>query len=137
VDRFHLAQKVNEAFDKVRKSEFKKAQAKNDGFTEGMLEPHRRFILVAREKDLSRAEQRMLDKLRDVNKEIHTAMLLVEYFHRALDKANVQSFRKALKAWYLVVRESRLKPFLKLAKTIRSRSKPTSSRDLPRPWRRG
>jgi transposase len=119
VDRFHLAQKVNEAFDKVRKSEFKKAQTQNDGFTEGMLEPHRRFILVAREKDLSRAERRMLDKLRDVNKEIHTAMLLVEYFHRALDKANVQSFRKALKAWYLVVRESKLKPFLSLAKTIR------------------
>ena len=119
VDRFHLAQKVNEAFDKVRRAEFKKAKAQNDEFTEDMLEPHRRFILVAREKDLSRAERRMLDKLRDVNKEIHTAMLLVEYFHRALDKANVLSFRRALKAWYLVVRESKLEPFLKLAKTIR------------------
>jgi transposase len=119
VDRFHLAQKVNEAFNKVRRAEFKKAKAQNDEFTEDMLEPHRRFILVAREKDLSRAERRMLDKLRDVNKEIHTAMLLVEYFHRALDKANVLSFRKALKAWYLVVRESKLEPFRLLAKTIR------------------
>ena len=119
VDRFHLAQKVNEAFDKVRRAEFKKAREQSNEFTQGMLEPHRRFILMAREKDLSKTEQKMLDKLRDTNKEIHTAMLLVEYFHRALDKPNILSFRKALRAWYLVVRESKLEPFLKLAKLIR------------------
>lgn len=119
VDRFHLAQKVNEAFDKVRRTEFKKAKQANNDFVEGMLEPHRRFILMAREKNLSFTEKKMLDKLRDTNKEIHTGMLLVEYFHRALDKATVLGFRKALTAWYLVVRESKLEPFLKLAKTIR------------------
>ncbi len=119
VDRFHLVQKVNEAFDKVRRSEFNKASEDSNKFTKNMLEPHRRFILVAREKDLSKTEKKMLDKLRDANKEIHTGMLLVEYFHKALDKGNVKSFRRALTAWYLVVRESRLEPFLKLAKTIR------------------
>jgi transposase len=119
VDRFHLAQKANEAFDKVRKAEFKKAREQNDEFTQGMLEPRQRFILVSREQDLSRTESRMLDKLREINKEIHTGMLLVEYFHRALDKTSVTSFRKALRAWYLVVRESKLEPFRALAKTIR------------------
>jgi transposase len=84
-----------------------------------MLEPHRRFILVAREKDLSKAEQKLLDKLRRVNESIHTAMLLVEYFHKALDKVSVTSFRKTLTTWYRVVWESKLEPFLKLAKTIR------------------
>ena len=119
IDRFHLAQKVNEAFDKVRRAEFKKARDQNDSFTEGMLEPHRRFILVAREKDLTRTESKMLGKLRDINKEIHSAMLMVEYFHRALDKSTVLSFRKALAAWYLLARESKLEPFLKVAKLIR------------------
>jgi transposase len=119
VDRFHLAQKVNEAFDKVRRAEFKKARDCNDQFTEDMLEPHRRFILMARKMDLSRSERKLLDKLRDTNKEIHTAMILVEYFHRALDRASVKSFRNALKAWYLVVRESKLKPFLNFANTVR------------------
>jgi transposase len=57
VDRFHLVQKVNEAFDKVRRSEFKKAKENNDEFNTNMLEPHRRFILVAREKDLSKSEK--------------------------------------------------------------------------------
>lgn len=119
VDRFHLVQKVNEAFDKVRKREFRKASEDNNKLTKNMLEPHRRFILVAREKDLSKTERKMLERLRDANKEIHTAMLLVEYFHKALDKGSVKSFRRALTAWYLVVRESKLEPFLKLAKTIR------------------
>ena len=119
VDRFHLVQKVNEAFDKVRRSEFKKAKETKDEFNENMLEPHRRFILVAREKDLSKSEQKLLDKLRRVNQSIHTAMLLVEYFHKALDKISIQSFRKTLLTWYIVVRESKLEPFIKLAKTIR------------------
>lgn len=119
VDRFHLIQKVNEAFDKVRRSEFRKARENKDEFCKDMLEPHRRFILVAREKELSIAETKLLDKLRETNKEIHTAMLLVEYFHKALDKGSILSFRKALRAWYLVVRESKLKPFLKLCKLIR------------------
>jgi transposase len=119
VDRFHLVQKVNEAFDKVRRSEFKKAEKNNDNFNKDMLEPHRRFILVSREKDLSKSEQKLVDKLRRVNQSIHTAMLLVEYFHKALDKKSITSFRKTLLTWYIVVRESKLEPFIKLAKTIR------------------
>lgn len=119
VDRFHLVQKVNEAFDKVRRSEFKKAKESKDDFSENMLEPHRRFILVAREKDLSKSEQKLLDKLRRVNQSIHTAMLLVEYFHKALDKTSIKTFRQTLLTWYIVVRESKLEPFIKLAKTIR------------------
>jgi transposase len=119
VDRFHLIQKVNEAFDKVRKSEFKKAKETKNEFNQNMLEPHRRFILVAREKDLSKSEQKLLDQLRTINKSIHTAMLLVEFFHKALDKTSVKAFRKTLLTWYQVVREARLEPFTKLAKTIR------------------
>lgn len=119
VDRFHLVQKVNEAFDKVRRSEFRKAKEVKDTFAQDMLVPHRRFILVARDKQLSKSEKKLLEKLRDANKEIHTGMLLVEYFHKALDKPTIKSFRKSLTAWYWVVRESKLEPFVKLAKTIR------------------
>jgi transposase len=119
IDRFHLAQKVNEAFDKVRRSEFKKAKEEKNEFKQGMLEPHRRFILVSREKDLSKAEQKLLEKLRKINEPIHTAMLLVEYFHKAMDKKTVKSFRSTLVLWYRLVRESKLEPFVKLAKTIR------------------
>ena len=84
-----------------------------------MLEPHRRFILVARDKFLSKSELKLLDKLRSVNQNIHTAMLLVEYFHKLLDKKTIKAFRKTLTTWYMVVRESKLKAFLEISKTIR------------------
>lgn len=119
VDRFHLAQAVNKAFDKVRRSEFKLAKENKNEFCKDMLEPHRRFILVSREKDLSKAELKLLNKLRNVNQEIHTGMLLVECFHAMLDKKTIKAFRKAMVTWCLIVRESKLKPFLELAKTIR------------------
>ncbi len=119
IDRFHLVQKANEAFDKVRRAEFKKAKENNDNLSRNMLEPHRRFILMAREKELSKSEQKLLDKLRKHNESIHTAMLLVEYLHKALDKKNVKSFRKVLTSWYWLVRESRLEPFKKFARLIK------------------
>jgi transposase len=119
IDRFHLVQKVNEAFDKVRRSEFQKAKDREDQFSKDMLEPHRRFILVSKEKDLSKSEIKLLEKLRRINAPIHTAMLLVEYFHRALDHKTLKAFRSTLTTWYQVVRESKLQPFLKLASTIR------------------
>jgi transposase len=118
VDRFHLAQAVNKSFDEVRKEEFRKARHNKDYFTEGMLSPSRRFVLVEREKNLSRSEMKLLEKLRRLNINIHSGMLLVEYFHNMLDKPNIGDFRKALTNWYLLARESGLKPFLKLARTI-------------------
>lgn len=120
IDRFHLAQKVNEAFDQLRRSEFKKAHQTKDAVSRDMLEPHRRFILVTRDKThLSKSEMKLIDKLRLVNKDINLGMLLVEYFHKALDQRTVPAFRKELARWYELCRHARLEPFLKFAKTLR------------------
>ena len=119
VDRFHVAQSVNDAFDEVRKSEFRKAKETNDKFQQEMLAPHRRFVLVEREKMLKQSDLKMLDRLKEINKNILNAMILVEHFHRILDKTEVEEFRKSLTLWYRLVRESALIPFRKLAKTIR------------------
>jgi len=119
IDRFHLAQKINEAFDKLRKSEFKKARQNNDHFTEGMLEPHRRFILVSRHPHLSKSELKLIDRLKLANKDIHLGMLLVEYFHKALDQKSVKGFREVLARWYQLARNAKIKPFLDFAKTLR------------------
>ena len=119
IDRFHLAQKINEAFDKLRRSEFKKARDKKDDFTEGMLEPHRRFILVSRDKDLSKSEMKLIDKLRLANREINCGMLLVEYFHKALDQKKVSDFRKVLRRWYELCRNTRFEPFMAFARLLK------------------
>ena len=118
IDRFHLIQQLNKSFDEVRREEFKKARDKQYHFLEGMLSPSRRFILVERDRKRTKTELKMLTRLRQLNDNIHSAMLLVESLHLALEKTNLVSFRKALLDWYLLVRESRLKPFKRLARTI-------------------
>lgn len=119
IDRFHLAQKINEAFDKLRRSEFKKAREQKDVFTEGMLEPHRRFILVARDPNLSKGELKLIDRLRLANKDINLGLLLVEYFHKALDQKTIKGFRQVMARWYQLCRAAKLKPFRDFAKTLR------------------
>jgi transposase len=119
VDRFHLAEKVNDAFDELRKAEFKKAKDAKDSFQLGMLSPHRRFVLVEREKKLNKRDVKMLDQLKELNKNILNGMILVEHFHVMLDKTDLVEFRKSLVLWYRLVREARLTPFTKLAKLIR------------------
>ena len=119
VDRFHLAEAVNRSFDDVRKVEFRKAREERDEFSQTMLSPHRRFVLVEREKKLSKGDLKMLDHLKQINSNIFNAMILVEHFHRILDKTDVGEFRKSLTLWYRLVRESGLKPFRKFASTLR------------------
>lgn len=119
VDRYHLAENVNKCFDKVRRLEFKKAEANNDKFQQGMLSPHRRFVLVEREKKLTKKDLNMLNELKKLNNNIFNGMILVEHFHKILDKKDVKEFRKSLVLWYRLVRESGLKPFKKFANTIR------------------
>lgn len=119
VDRFHLVQDLNEAFNDVRKEEFKAARAREDEFQEGMLEAGRRFILMERNPHLSIEEQNLLGKLKMLNTNINAAMLIVDYFHKVLDKTTVPKFRKALAQWYGLVRTAGLKRLRKFAAQVR------------------
>lgn len=119
VDRFHLVQDLNEAFNDVRKLEFQLAKKRKDSFQIGMLEGSRRFILMERNPNLSIEEQNLLGKLKMLNDNINVAMLIVDYFHKVLDKSNLQKFRKALNDWYRLVRESGLKIMKKFAQKVR------------------
>jgi len=115
VDRFHLAQLANKAFDVVRKAEFKKAESL---FERNMLLPARRFVLVSRETKTPK-EMKMLAKLRKINEPIHNAMLLIESFHAALDCKTVSVFRTAMVEWNKLVREAKLPAMRRFAKTVR------------------
>lgn len=119
VDRFHVAQSLNNAFDEVRKNEFEKAKQSKDLFQKQMLMPSKRFILVEREKSLSAKDKNHLQRLRELNQNINSAMLLVEYFHKILDKTKVESFRKGLKLWEELVTEAQLTPFMEFLNTVK------------------
>ena len=118
VDRFHLAEAMNRRFDEVRKAELTKAREAKNSFEEGMLAPSRRFVLMERDRELSKSDQRMLDRMREENKNIHNAMLIVEYFHILLDKKTVAEFRKSLELWKNLVTESGLEPLKKFSKLV-------------------
>jgi len=119
VDRFHLVQELNEAFNDVRKAEFKMAKQRQDEFQTSMLEGGRRFILMERKPRLSIEERNMLGKLKMLNTNINAAMLIVDYFHKVLDKNTIPKFRKALAQWYCLVREAGIKRFRKFARQVR------------------
>lgn len=84
-----------------------------------MLAPHRRFVFFEKEKKLKQGDLKMLERLRDLNKNILNGMILVEHFHRMLDKTDVIEFRKSLMLWYGLVREAGIAAFRKLAALIR------------------
>lgn len=119
VDRFHVAQSLNKAMERVRKDELKKASKDNDTKVLGALTSSRRFVLFEKKKNLLKSEIGFLDKLRKKNKNINNGLLITEYFDNLLNKKTVSEFRRLLIKWYLLVRESKLKSFLKFAKTIR------------------
>lgn len=123
IDRFHLAQLINKAFDIVRKAEFKKAE---EGFAKNMLAPSRRFVLVSRGTRTPK-EVKMLTRLREINEPIHNAMLLVESFHAALECKTIKAFRTAMIEWNQLVREAKLTPLRKFAKTVRQYRKEIES----------
>lgn len=119
VDRFHVAQALNKAMDKVRKEELRKATTDKDLKAMSFLSSSRRFVLFEKKKNLLKSEIGFLDKVRRKNKNINNGLLITEYFDNLLNKKTVKEFRRLLVKWYLLVRESRLKSFLKFAKTIR------------------
>jgi|HigsolmetaAR202D_1030399.scaffolds.fasta_scaffold23268_1 Transposase and inactivated derivatives len=119
VDRFHLVQQLNKAFDEVRKSEFRMAKRGDNEFLKTMLGPRNRFILVERNAALSPQEEDMLGKLKMLNDNIHNAMLVVDYFHRLLDERGVGGFRRLLAQWYGLVRKAKLKPLREFASQVR------------------
>ncbi len=119
VDRFHLVQRLNEAFDDVRKHEFRMAKRGDNEFLKTMLGPRSRFILVERNVVLSHQERDMLGKLKMLNDNIHNAMLIVDYFHKLLDEKGIRNFRRLLAQWYGLVRATKLKPLLMFADQVR------------------
>lgn len=119
VDRFHVAEALNRAFNKVRQQEFEKAKQNQDKFQKEMLMPSKRFILMERAKDLAKKDKTRLEKLRKLNGNINTAMMLVEYFHAILDKKTVKQYQQGLDLWVELVNESALEPLKEFLKTVR------------------
>jgi transposase len=114
-DKFHIAKKINEAVDKIRKKEFSKADKE-----ERILMKHKRFLILSRQKRLDKKEREELNSLLELNKKLYKAYLLKEQvldiFHvrrksLALDRLNI---------WKENVRKAKIKEFEEVLKTMES-----------------
>jgi transposase len=114
-DKFHIAKKVNEAVDKVRKKEFAKADKE-----ERILMKHKRFLILSRQKRLKDEARETLYDLLDVNKELYCAYLLKEQILDILDEKNPETAIKRLKRWFENVAQTGIEQFESVVKTIKN-----------------
>ena len=114
-DRFHVQRLVSDALDEVRR-----AQVRLVGLGEkGRATKHSRFALLKNPWNLTRKEKEKLCELQRTNAPLYRAYLLEETLAQALDYKQPGHARRALEDWLAWASHSKLKPFVKAARTIR------------------
>lgn len=93
-DKFHVAKKVNEAVDAVRKHEFSNASPE-----EKKEMKHKRFLILSREKNLDGQNKETLAALMEQNKNLYAAYLLKEQILDVLDEKNHLTALQRLSKW--------------------------------------
>jgi len=113
-DRFHVAKKVNEAIDNIRKREFSKASKE-----ERINMKHKRFLILYRNKNLNKEQKKNLNELMKQNKKLYEAYLLKEQVLSIFDRKQKNIALERLKSWKENVRKAKIKEFSKLLKTLK------------------
>jgi len=114
-DKFHIAKKINEALDKIRKQEFAKAAK-----SKRIEMKHKRFVILKRKKNLKVKQREDLKTIMKRNKKLYKAYLLKEQALDIMDEEDEQKAIKRLERWMKNVKKSRLPPFKKALQTIQN-----------------
>jgi len=112
-DKFHISKKINEAVDNLRKREFSKASKE-----ERIEMKHKRFLLLYRNKNLDKEQEKDLNELMEQNKKLYKAYLLKEQALNIFERKQRNVALRKLENWKKNVHESRIKEFAKLLKTL-------------------
>ncbi len=116
LDRFHIAKKLNEAVDEVRKQETKELAQK--GY-EPVLKKSR-YCFLKRGNNLTDNQKIRLKDLLSYNLKTVRAYQIKESFDVFWSCVSVHHARKYLRAWSTRTMKSRLAPMKKFVKTLRS-----------------
>lgn len=114
-DRFHVQQLASGALDEVRRDLLRELR----GTPEGKAVFKSRFALLKNPWNLKDSEKRRLSDVQRTNTPLYRAYLLKETLARALDYIQPWRAERALKDWLSWASRSRLKPFVRAARTIR------------------
>lgn len=115
IDRFHVQQLASKAVDMVRREQWRELQ----GTPEGKAIKRSRFPLLKNPWNLTRREKQKLSEVQRNNKCLYRAYLLKETLAAALDYRQPARAETAMENWLSWASRSKLKPFVKLARTIR------------------
>lgn len=114
-DKFHLVQLANKALTEVRRTLWRQ-----------LSKPQRRSIkdarwaLLKKPGNLSDADHLTLDQIRKAHRPVHRAWLLKEAFCEVLRNLSGDDAIAELRAWLAWASRSRLRPFVRLGRTIRN-----------------
>lgn len=114
-DKFHVIRHLNEALDKVRKSEYARLSGKDRRFIKGQ-----KYTLLSRRENLDTEGRVALRTLLKANKRLNTAYLLKESFCQLWEYRNETWARKFFENWRASLKWQRLKPYEEFAEMIES-----------------
>lgn len=110
-DRFHLMMNINKAVDEVRRIEWHSADKSQKTYIKSS-----RYLLLANGYNLDEKGSLKLAILVEANQSISKAYLMKEQFRCIYEYKSAGWAKKALMNWCEMAKESKLKPFVTLAK---------------------
>jgi len=118
LDTFHLVSWATDALDEVRRGEWNELRRSGEAKAAKSLKGLR-FLLLRNWENLTRAERGTIRDLEGANKRLLRAWQLKEELREVL-KLPLLAAKHALDDWLAYASRSRLAPFVKLARTIRT-----------------
>jgi transposase len=114
-DKFHIAKKITEAVDSVRKREFSKADQE-----ERKKMKKKRFLILSRQQRLDKEKRETLGELLRINQKLYSAYVLKEQVLDIFDEEDQNKAIKRLYRWFNNVAKSGIEQFQDVVKTIKN-----------------
>lgn len=112
-DKFHVIRHLNDALDKVRKSEYTRLSGKDRKFIKGQ-----KYTLLSHRENLTIDGRKVLKTLLTANKRLNTAYVLKETFGQLWSYTSEAWARKFFDNWKTSLKWQRLKPYEKFAELV-------------------
>ena len=113
-DRFHVARLAQNAVTEVRRAEMRKLAPDEKTWLKGT-----RWVLLKRPAKRTPKDEARLAVIQKTNAPVYRAVLLKESFLEIFNQADPDKAEGDVKAWLKWAARSRLKPFVRLGRTIR------------------
>jgi transposase len=112
-DKFHVMRHLNDALDKVRKSEYARLSGKERRYIKGQ-----KYVLLSNHENLTLDARQSLKTLLAANKRLNTAYLLKESFGQLWSYEREGWARRFFDNWKASLKWQRLTPYEKFAEMI-------------------